>query len=221
MAQTIKEKLKELEKQNRLLTENLVDAVWVINAGNLVCEYITPSVQNINGYTAEELTGKPIIGRLVPKSLKKAMVLLETSLIDYEHGKRNTRTVEFELTHKNGGSYWVEIQATLMEEAGRPLKVVGITRDITTRKKFELQLEEQNRKLAKTLAEKERLLKEIKVLQGLLPICSGCKRIRDDKGKWWPLDAYVEEHTGSEITHTICPDCKNVFFPNHGKKKRL
>ncbi|BBO77126.1 hypothetical protein DSCW_45430 [Desulfosarcina widdelii] len=219
MAQTIKDKLSELEKQNRLLTDNLVDAVWVVNAGNLICEYVTPSIQSINGYAAEELTGKPVTDRLVPKSLKKAMVLLETSLIDYEHGKRGTRTFEVELTHKKGGSYWVEIRATLMEEAGRPLKIVGVTRDITTRKKYELKLEEQNRKLAEALADKERLLKEIKVLQSMLPICSGCKRIRDDDDKWWPLDAYVREHTDTDFTHTICPDCKDVFYPELGKKE--
>ena len=108
-----------------------------------------------------------------------------------------------------------------MEEPGSPLKIVGVTRDITARKRAELRLEEQNRKLTDALAEKERLLKEIKVLQSLLPICSGCKRIRDDDGKWWPLDAYVQAHTDSEITHTICPDCKDVFFPDHGKKKSV
>ena len=56
------------------------------------------------------------------------------------------------------------------------------------------------------------LLKEIKVLRELLPICSGCKRIRDEIGKWWPLDAYVKKHTDSEFTHTVCPDCKDVFY---------
>lgn len=111
----------------------------------------------------------------------------------------------------------LEVQARFMEEAGSPLKIVDVTRNITARKTAELKIEEQNRKLADALAEKERLLKEIKVLEGLLPICSGCKRIRDDDGKWWPLDAYIQEYTDSEITHTICPDCKDVFFPDHGK----
>jgi hypothetical protein len=100
-----------------------------------------------------------------------------------------------------------------MEEAGSPLKVVGVTRDITARKMAELQLEEQNRKLVETLAEKEHLLKKIKALEGLLPICSGCRRIRDDKGKWWPLDLYISEHTAADITHTICEDCKQIIYP--------
>jgi hypothetical protein len=49
---------------------------------------------------------------------------------------------------------------------------------------------------------------------GLLPICSGCKRIRDESGKWWPLDAYVKARTEAEFTHTICSDCKDVFYPD-------
>jgi len=213
MATPIKVKLKELEGQNRLLTDNLVDAVWVVNAGNLICEYITPSIFRISGYAAEELVNKPITERLVPKSLRKALVLLETALDDYECGNRGgTRAVEVELVHKNGGTYWAELRATLMEETGSPLKIVGVIREITAKKIAELQLEERNRKLAEALAEKEQLLKEIKVLQGLLPICSACKRIRDDAGKWWPLDLYVEEHTDADLTHTVCPDCKNILF---------
>ena len=158
----------------------------------------------------------------MPNSFRKALVLIETSLDDYEQGKKvGTKTVEIELTHKNGGTYWVEIRATLMEEAGSPLKIVGVTRDITAKKTAELQMEEQNRKLAEALSEKEKLLKEIKVLKSLLPICSGCKRIRDDDGKWWPIDAYVSKHTDSDFTHTICPDCKDVFYPNHVKKKSM
>jgi PAS domain S-box-containing protein len=212
MAKSIKDKLQKLEKENRLLTDNLVDAVWVINAGNLVCEYITPSIHRISGYTVDELINKPIFDRLVPKSLKKALVLIESDLDNYEQGRRGTRTLELEFINKNGETFWVEMRATLTEEAGSKIKIVGTMRDITARKTAELQLEEKNRKLTDALAEKERLLKEIKVLEGLLPICSGCRRIRDEEGRWWPLDAYVEKHTDSKITHTICPDCKNIYY---------
>ena len=221
MAQSIKDKLQELEKQNNLLKDNIIDAVWIINAGNLICEYITPSIYRISGYTAEELIDKRITDRLVPKSMRHALVSLEMFIDEYESGNRTgTRTDEFEVGHKNGGTYWVEISAKLMEEPSGQIKIVGTTRDITTRKRAELELESQNRKLADALAEKERLLKEIKVLKSLLPICSGCKRIRDDDGKWWPIDAYVSKHTDSDFTHTICPDCKDVFYPDLEKKKR-
>ena len=48
---------------------------------------------------------------------------------------------------------------------------------------------------------------EVKVLEGILPICSSCKRIRDDGGKWEQVESYVRDHTNAEFTHGICPDC--------------
>ena len=50
-------------------------------------------------------------------------------------------------------------------------------------------------------------LDKIKTLHGLLPICAWCKRIRDDKGYWSQVEAYVHDHTGADFTHGICPDC--------------
>ena len=50
-------------------------------------------------------------------------------------------------------------------------------------------------------------LENVKTLHGLLPICAWCKRIRDDKGYWSQVEAYVHKHTGADFTHGICPDC--------------
>ena len=50
-------------------------------------------------------------------------------------------------------------------------------------------------------------LDNIKTLHRLLPICAWCKRIRDDKGYWSQVEAYVHQHTGADFTHGICPDC--------------
>jgi len=212
MPKSIKDKVKTLEKQNRLLTDNLVDAIWIMDAETLTYEYITPSIQRISGYQSAELINTSIVERLTPESLEKATDLLASELKAYEEGKRTAQSVELELVHKHGGSDWVEIRAKFLKEAGQPLKIVGITRDITSRKQSQQELEKLNLKLTAALADKQKLLDEIKVLQGLLPICSGCKRIRDDNGKWWPMEAYVRAHTDSDFTHTICRDCKDVFY---------
>ncbi len=50
-------------------------------------------------------------------------------------------------------------------------------------------------------------LEQVKALEGLLPICAWCKRIRDDQGYWSQVEAYLHEHTGADFTHGICPDC--------------
>jgi GAF domain-containing protein len=60
------------------------------------------------------------------------------------------------------------------------------------------------RRVAAGLAE---ALEQVKTLSGLLPICAWCKRIRDDKGYWSQVEAYVHEHTGADFTHGICPEC--------------
>ena len=50
-------------------------------------------------------------------------------------------------------------------------------------------------------------LKEIKILQGLLPICASCKKIRDDKGSWKQMESYISEHSQAQFSHGLCPDC--------------
>ena len=67
----------------------------------------------------------------------------------------------------------------------------------------------------------EVLLAEVKTLGGMLPICSHCKKIRDDKGYWNQIEAYLNEHTDAEFTHGICPDCAKEVFPKSGKHTAL
>ena len=67
----------------------------------------------------------------------------------------------------------------------------------------------------------EALLAEVKTLGGMLPICSHCKKIRDDKGYWNQLEAYLNEHTDAEFTHGICPDCAREAFPSSGRHTAL
>ncbi|MFZ3371642.1 MAG: hypothetical protein WA131_01235 [Desulfitobacteriaceae bacterium] len=51
-------------------------------------------------------------------------------------------------------------------------------------------------------------------LQGLIPICAACKRIRDDQGYWNRVEIYIEEHSEVEFTHDICPDCIKALYPD-------
>ncbi len=60
-------------------------------------------------------------------------------------------------------------------------------------------------------------LADIKTLEGLMPICAWCRRIRDDKGYWSSLERYVIEHTNAQITHGICEACATDVFPGASK----
>jgi hypothetical protein len=56
-------------------------------------------------------------------------------------------------------------------------------------------------------------LNQVKGLKGLLPICSSCKRIRDDGGFWNQLEMYIREHSEAEFSHGLCPECVKKFYP--------
>ena len=56
-------------------------------------------------------------------------------------------------------------------------------------------------------------LAKVKMLSGLLPICSSCKNIRDDQGYWNRLEVYIQQHSDATLTHGICPDCARRLYP--------
>ncbi len=63
------------------------------------------------------------------------------------------------------------------------------------------------------IADLEDALSKVKTLTGLLPICSGCNKIRDDHGYWSQVEGYIQEHTDAQFTHGLCPDCIRKYFP--------
>lgn len=68
------------------------------------------------------------------------------------------------------------------------------------------------------LARQERALEQrVESLEGLLPICSGCKRIRDEEQQWQPLERYISERTKAEFTHGLCPTCIERYFQEYGE----
>jgi transcriptional regulator with GAF, ATPase, and Fis domain len=60
---------------------------------------------------------------------------------------------------------------------------------------------------------------ELKVLRGFLPICSVCKKIRDDAGYWQRIEEYIQDHSEAQFSHGICPDCKVKLYPELFRKE--
>jgi hypothetical protein len=79
---------------------------------------------------------------------------------------------------------------------------------LSRRKQFIEQKSEQF-----TRMELQKTLDEIKVLRGIIPICSYCKQIRDDEGFWHQVENYIRKHSGADFTHGICPGCMQENFP--------
>jgi len=84
--------------------------------------------------------------------------------------------------------------------------VIGVFEDVSVRLQLESEREELIGRLRNALA-------EVKVLQGILPICASCKSIRDDQGYWKALEEYVQTHTAAQFSHGICPECAERLYP--------
>lgn len=72
----------------------------------------------------------------------------------------------------------------------------------------------RDRERGHVIGELEKALAEVKVLSGLLPICSGCKKIRDDKGYWHQIEGYIMEHSEAQFSHGLCQECTREFYPD-------
>ena len=60
-------------------------------------------------------------------------------------------------------------------------------------------------------------LDQVQTLSGLLPICSSCKKIRDEENHWQPLEVYIRDRSEAEFTHSLCPDCAKKLYPDYYK----
>ena len=119
--------------------------------------------------------------------------------------------IEHRIVLKNGDQKWVrEICTTEYSEEGKPLRSIGTVHDITDKK---IASEERER----LLKDIEETLAEVRTLRGILPICSFCKKIRNDEGYYEQLEAYIHKHSGVDFSHTICPDCMKKYYPEEYK----
>lgn len=75
-------------------------------------------------------------------------------------------------------------------------------------------IKDQEEIIAERTAELQTALSEIKTLQGILPICSFCKKVRDDNGYWQQVDVYIKNHSDADFSHGICPECISKHYPD-------
>ncbi|MCW5205206.1 hypothetical protein VU02_04730 [Desulfobulbus sp. N2] len=87
---------------------------------------------------------------------------------------------------------------------------IQVATNISKRKKIEEEREQ-------LINELQSALSEIKVLRGILPICSFCKNIRNDDGYYEQIEAYIHKHSGVDFSHTVCPTCMKEHYPDEYK----
>src|SRR5208282_1032811 len=82
----------------------------------------------------------------------------------------------------------------------------------------EREIQKYNEEREKLILELQDALAKVKTLSGMLPICASCKKIRDDKGYWKQIEAYISEHSEALFTHGICPECGKKLYPEYYDK---
>ncbi len=78
-----------------------------------------------------------------------------------------------------------------------------------------LELDRKEKEQKRLIKELSLALEKVKTLSGLLPICSSCKKIRDDKGYWQQVEVYIKEHTEADFSHSLCPMCVKKLYPEY------
>ena len=164
------------------------------------------TAEEVGGYKmrTEEYTKRFLYPDDIPRVGEETKKALETKDPDYR-----VRT-EHRIIFPDGTIGHMSVQIFIVkDEDGKTIKTYGVNQDITELK----QAVEEREELIKNL---EKALSEVKTLGGLLPICSHCKKIRDDKGYWKQIESYISEHSEAEFSHSICKECADIYYPDIG-----
>jgi len=213
MSQNIESIISDYEQRYKVIEKSIVDVIWVADIETMCFTYISLSVKQVTGYTPQEIGELSIKKLLAPESYQKGMEYLAEGHRKYKLGKGVKRRMEFELLHKNGSPFWVEITAKFFKGDNGRTQLFGTMRNITKQHTLEKKRDELLLRLEESLSRQKALEAENEMLRGLLPICSSCKKIRDESGKWWHVEEYVAMHSEADFSHTICPPCRKEIYP--------
>ena len=203
------EVLRESEERYRALFESINDAVFVqyvegegspgcfIQVNDVACQRL--------GYTREELLGLTTRDITPPEEY--------TKLLDKREKLMSRGNIVVETVHvtRDGRQIPVESSVSLFNYLGKRA-AISISRDITERKKMEEERE-------KMIQELQKAMHDIKTLHGIIPICSSCKKIRDDKGYWHQVEVYISDHSEADFSHGICEECARKLYPEAYKER--
>jgi PAS domain S-box-containing protein len=199
----VEEELRESEERFRSVAQTASDAIISVDSyGRIV--FWNPAAERIFGYASQEVDGQPL-SIIVPQRLRRQDTDgLEGMLAPgtLQLGGAATEAIGL---RKNGSEFPIELSMASWH-SGPHRFFTGIIRDISQRKQAEAERERLILQLQTALA-------DVKTLSGIIPICAGCKKIRDDKGFWNQVDTYIQTHSLAKFTHGLCPDCTARLYP--------
>jgi PAS domain S-box-containing protein len=167
---------------------------------------INPQFEKLFGHHIKDIIGKKIDDMIVPQEFKKDAIdltkLAHREMIAIREVKR---------MRKNGTLIDVSLGGAPIFVGGKQTGVLGIYTDISDRKRAE----EEREKIIHKLQD---ALNRVNTLSGLIPICAGCKKIRDDQGYWSDVELYISKHSEAEFSHGLCNECMEKLHPEQYKR---
>lgn len=153
---------------------------------------LNPAWERTLGFTRAELMSRPFIEFVHPEDRERTLHQNRTV-------RRGGHAHSFENRYvcKDGSYRWLLWNAA--PDADHRV-IYSVARDVTERKQADQERETMLRELQEALA-------EVRTLQEILPICSYCKKIRDDDNYWQTVEGYIAKHTNARFSHSICPSC--------------
>lgn len=187
----------------RLLFDNCMDGIMKTAPDGSILD-ANPAACAIFKRTREEIIAAGRDG-LIDISDPRLPALVEQ--------RRRTGRAHGELIgrRRDGSLFPVEFSSVVFENPQGEARTCLIIRDISERKAAETERERLIHELQEAVA-------RVKTLSGLLPICSSCKKIRDEQGQWHHLEIYIRNHTEADFSHGICPDCRRKLYPENPPK---
>jgi PAS domain S-box-containing protein len=189
-------KLRESEALYRSILNASPDDITIADLEGRVL-MVSPNAVTMFGFEDEaQGLGRKVTDFLVPQDRERAMSRVALLFQGVRSGPSEYRGLRMD-----GTTFDIEVNSALIRDTeGRPAKLIVIARDITARKQTEAAL--------------QKAVAQIKTLHGLLPICMHCKKIRDDRGQWSPVEVYVRERSDAEFSHGLCPHCLATKYPD-------
>ncbi len=189
-------KLQKSEEKFNSLFNSITDMMLIIDGKNRLIIHANQQACHMIGY--KNLLYRDYTG-LFPR---KDKVLSSPEDINFYDNVCENR----EIILSDGTLCPVDITVSVVDWYDKKAILLAM-RDRREKKIFEEERE-------KLVCELQEAVNKIKTLKGLLPICSSCKKIRDDKGYWNSVEEYIKIHSEAEFTEGICPSCMTKFYPS-------
>jgi PAS domain S-box-containing protein len=205
----MEEALHESEERFRIIAEQTGQLVYDFQSDAGILHW-AGAVEEVTGYAPEEIQNITISDwqkHIHPDDFASVVF----AIADAKNFSKQY-LIEYRLQCKDGTYIYVEDRGVfLKDESGTAMRMLGAIANITDRKTASLERESLISSLQSALA-------DVKTLSGLVPICSNCKKIRDDRGYWTQLEAYIQEHSAAKFSHGVCPDCMSKLYPGLAAK---